>query len=169
MMKVDREKRFEKTIKDYDAMIHQIARRYFLNGYELEDKIQELYTKIWLEIDKYDQKKAKMSTWLYHILDNHMQNLVKSHNKHINTIFNLDVNLHESDKDVEITFENLIAMLKVDESVKQLLRMRYLDELTLREIGAKLGITHTAVSNRLKKYENELKDLTIERKYDILK
>lgn len=168
-MNLDKEQRFYKAIKENEALLYKTARRYFINGYDMEDKIQELYTKIWLEIDKYDESKAKMTTWLYHILDNHMQNLVKSMNNDNNLNFGLDTSLYQSEKDVKITFENLISLLRLDDEAKKLLRLRYLEELTLREIGEKLGITHTAVANRLKKYEKDLKDLTIERKYDIIK
>ena len=108
--------------KDYFSIImekyHNELFKYVYNilgNYQTtEDLLQEIFLKVYKNINKYDSKKASFRTWLYRISTNHTMNYLNSKEyKNRNGLSIYEEETIESDGDIE---ENIIK----DEQINQI-------------------------------------------------
>lgn len=63
------EKSFEILVKRYLKPIYVFISRYLRNRFDIEDIVQEIFLKVWRNINKFDQEK-KFKTWIFTIAKN---------------------------------------------------------------------------------------------------
>lgn len=156
----EKEKQFNDIVEQYYTMFIKLSNKYYIEGYTLDDKMQEIYTKVWSVLDTYDANKAKLSTWLYTIIDNHFQILVRNRNKEKDIIMNGLITHYIPDyESAEILFLNLMSKLNIDEETENILRMYYLQGIPARLIGENIGRSHTYVLGKVNDYRPDLQAL----------
>lgn len=148
---------FEELWCKYYRNIHWYFRREF-DEHTAEDLCQQTYLNAWRYISVHAHNNIKQNkAWLFSVA----RNVKNDHLRYIN-IHSMDFkyeNLYETDITVENNIDESIAIqkafAKLSEEEKQLLAMA--EHLTSREIGSVLGISASAVRNRIQKAKQNLK------------
>ncbi len=125
------------------------------------DAMQEIFMKIFLNLSKF-QEKSKFSTWVYSITYNYCIDFLRKKQKH-QKLFSDEV---ENPPDVidEVPDEFLLQLevkrlKEVLENIpvgdKQVLLMKYREELSIREIAEILDKTESAVKMKIKRAKDK--------------
>jgi len=124
-----------------------------------EDLMMETFQKVFENIEKYDESKSAFSTWLYKIAQN---TLIDHSRKETCEVLSLDVlsgKTSEENEGMDFQIESDFlnpeqSLLKQErkellheaidsldnEVMKELIKLKYIDELSLKEIAKKTGI-----------------------------
>ena len=148
---------FDELWEKYNKKIYSYFRRQFDKD-TAEDLCQQTYLNAWRYIAAYTNSNIKQNkTWLFAVA----RNVKNDHLRYIqlhSMNFKYE-NLYETDITVENNIDESIAIqkafAKLSEEEKQLLAMA--EHLTSREIGSVLGISASAVRNRIQKAKQNLK------------
>ena len=149
---------FEELWQRYNRIIYWYFRRNF-DEHIAEDLCQQTYMNAWQYISVYTSAAIRQNkSWLFTIA----RNVKNDHLRYIrlhSINFNYD-NLYETDIPVEHNFEESIniqkAFERLSEEERQLLSMT--QYLTSKEIGSVLGISGSAVRNRIQKAKQHLSE-----------
>lgn len=133
------EKAFIEIIDDIKDKLYTIAYSYVKNEQDALDIVQETVYKAYISIDTL--KKAKyFNTWITRILINISINTI-NRNKKI-TYLEQDDYIEEIEKIIDIEQKLYITNIlnELDEKHKNVIELKYFDDLTLNEISNKLDI-----------------------------
>lgn len=129
------EKRFNLVMENYGGLITSIAKKYAKKGQDINDLKQEAYLKIWECLSDYDESVSSMSTYIYIIVNRHLQQKVNPYmeKKYVtekieyvdffekdysdNTISLYQI-IKESNEKVQIVF-NLLSELKTEKNIRK--------------------------------------------------
>lgn len=155
------EKRYEKKLASY---IYRLVG----NREEAEDVLQNVFIKVYNNIEKYDMKR-KFSSWIYRIAHNEAVNFLKKKTRKklvswedvVSTEDQLKANDDlPSPNDLwikkEINKEVRDALKKLPPKYRQILVMRYDEEKSYLEIGKVLGKPVNTVGTLISRAKNKL-------------
>lgn len=138
----------------YDQYMSKIYRYVLMkvsNVSEAEDLTHEVFVSAFENLRGYRPKGYPFSTWLYHIARNKVIDYYRTHKIHVN-FENIDENVFkvvgavEQGVDLNINFGRVkSAMLKLSEDHQDILIMRFIDDLSPKEIAQALDKTEGAV------------------------
>lgn len=135
---------------------------------EAEEFAEDILSKAYERLPSF-QKKSSFSTWLYSITYNHCIDYLRK-KKHLHYP-NWDQeqefpDIAEEETELEeLTYEKLELILdQIHPEEKAILWMKYMDELSLKQISETLRITETATKMRLKRARTRVLSL-YEKKY----
>jgi RNA polymerase sigma-70 factor (ECF subfamily) len=154
-------KAFEQLITAYKDMVYTLCYRMTGNATDAEDLLQEILTKLFLNIGKFDGRSA-FSSWLYRVAHNHCLNfLLRRRTEYTNT----DA-LPDSDAIVDTSThttwqdERTQAVLEsIAPDSRSLLIMKYVMDLDVIEISDILQIGLSATKMRLARAREEFKQM----------
>lgn len=134
-----------------------------------EDATQDIFMKILLNLSKFSGK-SKFSTWLYSITYNFCIDTIRRRKKDKSVLVDdMSMEHDTADDDIEDRFlmETNVKRLKVIlEEVpagdKTILLMKYQDEMSIKEIGAILEKSESAVKMKIKRAKQKFKKLHLE-------
>ena len=117
---------------------------------DAEDLCQDVFEKVHLKLDSFDPQKASISTWIYSIT----RNSVIDFYRRSRPVAEMDESLAE-DSLVEDgllndeTLEELAeALAKLPLQLREIVVLRYYDEMPLTEVAKKLGLSYGAIKLR---------------------
>lgn len=150
---------FEELWCKYYRKIYWYFRREF-DEHTSEDLCQQTYLNAWRYISAYSESNIKQTkAWLFAIA----RNVKNDHLRYVK-IHSMDFNyncLYETDITIESKMEDSINVQKafelLNEEERQLISMA--QYLTSKEIGSVLGISASAVRNRIQKAKQHLKNV----------
>ncbi len=130
-----------------------------------EDILQEVFVKIWNNIQSYDSSKGRLFTWMINIARNHTIDTTRSKGyKKQSLIQNSEYSVYESGAQSEIreSFDAIgirkqVNLLKEDH--QQLIDMAYFNGFTQKEISDQLSIPIGTVKSRMRAAVIELKKI----------
>lgn len=152
----------------YSDKIYQKCVSFVKDSAKAEDLTHDIFLKLIFKLGTFKQD-AKFSTWLYSITYNHCMDQLRSYKKRgeVHTDEPLEV---PDDVDLDSIFDgedvqivNLraaIGHLTVDE--KGILFMKYMDELSIKEIAIIFNVTESAVKMRLLRSREKLRKKYLE-------
>lgn len=122
-----------------------------------QDATQDIMMKILLNLSKFGGK-SKFSTWVYSITYNFCIDFVRKRKKDKSQYFE-DVSEFEDvvdeidDKEIlEVRLERLkLIMEKIPADDKSILMMKYLDGMSIKEIGETINKTESAIKMKIKR------------------
>lgn len=123
-----------------------------------QDAAQEVFVKVLLNLSKFSYK-SKFSTWLYSITYNFCIDQIRKDKKNIGVLVD-DINqvgeeLEDEIDDRDIMSTNVIRLKKVLDIIptgdKAILLMKYLDEMSIKEICDILNKSESAVKMKIKR------------------
>ena len=165
---------FEELINKYEKMIYNLAYRIFNNYSDAEDITQEVFLKVYRNIQKCRGKES-IKTWVYTIAYNTCIDEVRKRKGKIN--ISLDMTLDSGDGDYkfefaskELTPENKLinkeeikeienAINKLKEEHKTLIFLRDIKGLTYNEISEIMDINIGTVKSKLNRARTNLKNI----------
>ena len=154
-----REKRFNQWVQDHGDAILRTCFVYLSNASDAEDAMQDTFLKAWKAMDQFEQRHgANEKTWLMRIAMN------VCHDYHRSKWFRkVDLKkaleelppryLRVEPEDITLTMD----VMRLPETLKQVILLYYFQEFTLREVAEVLGISVSTAHYRLRKAEKLLK------------
>lgn len=157
---------FGELVKRYEAKMMRYARKFLSISEDIEDVVQEVFIKAYVNIKSFDSKK-KFSSWFYRIAHNEFVNALKKHKrKRVFSFFELDILLPYSfvedvkDADRQETQKMVDKCLdKLEPKYREPIILYYLEDLNYREIADILRIPISTVGIRLKRARQKLKKI----------
>lgn len=160
---------FNLLVRKYQQKLYWLIRRMVIDHDETDDLVQEVFIKVWNNLDKY-RKDAKLYTWLYRIATNealtHLQKKKKRFFLPIHDVnaelenkisANLDVSMDE-DK-VEARLQK--ALLRLPEKQRAVFQLRFYEDMPYEEMaevtGTSVGALKASYHHAAKKVEEFLK------------
>lgn len=155
--------------------VYAIVKRYVSNDRDHQDVIQEIFARVFLSIDSFDEKKGDFKFWIRRVTINQcIKHYHSQQNFTINDPIETATNLHAdaNEKEGMMTEEEMVQFLTgMPDGYKQVFMLVVIDEYSHREVGEMLNIsaeTSRSQLHRAKKWilENrsmiDLKSLTYE-------
>ena len=149
----------------YSSLLFGIIARIVKSDETAEDLLQEVFVKVWKNIDSYDPAKAKLVTWMGNIARNlaidkirskDYKNSQQNHDieDYVNTI---EENPSSSFNPDHIGVKEMIEKLAPEHRI--LIDMVYFQGFTQAETAEKLGVPLGTVKTRIRTAINNLRDI----------
>lgn len=165
---LQKQENFKYIIERYqDKFFKYIGRRATVSKEDIEDLLQEVFIKIYLNLNAFDQS-LKFSSWGYRIAHNEIISWFRK--KQIRPQINFEdyeeenfINFFKEDTDIEKEFEQQEigkhireAIQNLDEKYKEAITLRLLEEKDYEEIGDILQIPIGTVSTLISRGKKEM-------------
>ena len=155
---------FEQLYERYCHKVHQKCLSFTKDDVQAEDLTQDIFLKLITKLNGYKHQ-ARFSTWLYSITHNYCADQIKTprRRQEIAIDSNWDSLLIQTDDSAEReeADDRLIQLamsgLTVDEQT--LLRQKYQDEVSVKDLAKYYSLTESAVKMRLKRSRDRLREL----------
>ena len=151
MENANNEKLFQQIYEDYYSRVLSYINARVKDPYKAEDLASDVFFKCYKNIDRYDEEKAAVSTWVFTIASNTLKNYYrdKRPTASIDNMEGFDVP-YEEDFDHAMRLEEIRkylddALSKLDETKRQILLMRYYDDMKTGDIAEELGLSPSNV------------------------
>lgn len=146
---------FFKLIQYVEESLYKVARAKLYNICDVEDAIQDTIINAYIKIDVLKDVKY-FKTWIIRILINQCNKIYNINKRNHKLFEKCTTNIYE-DKgyDLEIGFDNIISTLKENE--KNIFKLYYENELSIKEISRKLNIKEGTIRSHLSRGRNKLK------------
>lgn len=162
-LKTQRSDLFDILYKRYHGKVFGKCISLLKSESEAEDAMQEIFVKILLNLSKFSGK-SKFSTWLYSITYNFCIDTIRRKKKSISVLVDDIAEKHDKEADINDSFlleMNIARLKKILEEIpvkdKAILLMKYQDELSIKEIGAMLDKSESAIKMKIKRAKQKFK------------
>ncbi len=154
-------------VERYESKMTRYARKFFSNGDDVKDIVQEIFIKAYTNIQSFDASR-RFSPWLYRIAHNELVNLVRKKSKQPFFSFDMDALFphlaakETADADInarEIKEAISRTLNKLDLKYREPLALYYVEELSYQEIADVLEIPVATVGVRISRGKSKLKKL----------
>ena len=137
--------------EEYKDKVFSYIRNKTNNYQDAEDLCEDVFVKVGTKLDTYDSSKSALSTWIYNITKNTVVDYYRTHKD------NLD------EKEEEVCEDDLMylaqALKQIDDTLKDIIIMRYYEDMSLKDIAEKLNMSYGIVKLRHKEALFQLKNL----------
>lgn len=172
---------FRYIIQRYEAKLTRYIRRMSnFSPEEIEDVLQDIFIKVYQNLNAYDQDQ-KFSSWIYRIAHNHIISTFRKKKARPEPAFsNDDEDIFESiasDEDIRKNIDMNIAKNKIgdvlasmDEKYREALVLKYLEEYDYKEISfilkKPMGTIATLINRAKKQFIKKAQELNITLEYE---
>lgn len=140
-----RNEAFNLLLKKYQQKIYWHIRRLVLNHDDCDDLLQEVFVKVWKNLDKF-RSDAQLYTWIYRIATNESITFLNKQKQRNNTPLD-EVSSELADNLVSSSYFNgdklelklQKAILTLPEKQRIIFNMKYFDDMKYEEISEILG------------------------------
>ncbi|GAB4378728.1 MAG: RNA polymerase sigma factor [Salibacteraceae bacterium] len=147
----------------YDRYVSKVYNKCLMftkNKNEAEDLTHDVFLKLYVNLSKF-QGKSRFSTWLYSICYNFCVNYANRKHNRTTKVEDLVAAEHEPEHDdhevLSLSFEKLdMAMEQINAEHKAILLMKFLDNMSIKEIAAATDLGESAVKMRIKRAKASL-------------
>lgn len=152
-----------RLIDEYGSSVLNTAYLYLNDKQLAEDVFQEVFIKAYLKMNTFEFR-SSIKTWLIRITINQCKDTIKSaYRKRVNIgLDDIDSACESAEQAAEehIESERLYnAVMSLKPKYREIIMLRYYNELTLEEIASALNISNGAVRTRLSRTTSLLKKL----------
>ncbi|MGC8765335.1 MAG: RNA polymerase sigma factor [Brevinematia bacterium] len=154
-------KAFEKLISIYSRHCFSFGYYHLKNRSDAEDFVQEVFYKLFLYIKSYNENK-KFFSWFYEIEKNVLKDFFKKRNKRkeeIDEKFFENVVFYDNHIGIEDKISLFKAIESLNEDEKDLIFMKYNEDLSIKEIAEILKLSEENVKVRLFRAKQKLLSL----------
>ncbi|GAB1855991.1 RNA polymerase sigma factor [Flavobacteriaceae bacterium MHTCC 0001] len=150
---------FEILYDRFSKSVYNKCYSFVKNQSEAEDLTHDIFLKVFMKLEKFNGK-SKFSTWLYSLTYNHCVNYVNRHpsrkyeTRHLDFIESclLEETEETEDNKEVISVETMAYLLNnLASSDKDILLLKYQNNLSIKDIQEKLGLSSSAVKMRIKR------------------
>ena len=134
----------------YRDKVFGFVRSKIYNQTEVEDIVQTVFLKVYSNLDKYDETKASLSTWIYTITRNTIYDYLKEKRDHpVLELFENTVDSEEESDDSILNNETLeelaCALEKLPQNQRDIIILIYYKNLDRRKVAEMFGMTYGQV------------------------
>lgn len=160
---------FEELYERYADKVYRKCLTLVKDSARAEDFTHDIFLKLIFKLGSFKEE-ARFSTWLYSITYNYCMDQLRVNKKRGKT--NLEEELEVADEDVDVSvlieerdtdarrLHRAIDHLSTEE--RSILMMKYLDDLSIRDIASVFRITESAVKMRLLRSRENLRKKYLE-------
>lgn len=146
---------FNELVKRYQNFVYKTAYGYLTDREMAEDVTQDVFIKAYRGLP-YFQNDSQFTTWLFKICKNHCLNIIR-HRKLETDSREDNSRGHQPDLSMKIELKELISRL--NDGHKEVIILRYYNDLKYDEIARYLGLPMSSVKMRLYRAKQELKKM----------
>ena len=157
-------KAFEQLVGNYKDMVYTLCYRMTGNPTDAEDLLQEILTKLFLGLDKFEGRSA-FSSWLYRVSYNHCLNFLAGRKQEYVRTRELPEGDTLLDATTEPSTQDQRTQAVLDSMApeeRSLLIMRFVMDLDVKEISEILQVGQSATKMRLSRVRQKFKELFLE-------
>lgn len=124
-----------------------------LNKADAEDIVSVIFLKIAGKLHTFDESKASLKTWIFAITNNALIDYYRTRKEPVS--LDDDENTYEPSVDFEEQYRQIrgedgkalyAALSELDRRSREILSLKYFEDLTVRQIAARMGINESTVS-----------------------
>ncbi|MFT6866183.1 MAG: RNA polymerase sigma factor (sigma-70 family) [Cyclobacteriaceae bacterium] len=146
---------FEVLYDRYRQRVYEKCMGFVKDRRTAEELLEDIFSKVFEKIPSFQQK-SSFSTWLYTIVYNHCIDYLrlkkKLHYPNWDSMQDMAEIVDNVELENDISIENMLNIMElVHPEEKALLNMKYMDNLSLKQIGQALRISESATKMRLKR------------------
>lgn len=141
---------FDRVFRTYHGPLTFYAFKYLHDEKLAEDIVQDCFAELWERRKKLSQVQS-INSYLYRCVYNHCAKMVEKLKRKARLPITQDVTYNPVVVESEILLRILQVMEHLPPRLKQVLRMYYLQEKSLKEIGTEIGIDPESV--RIYRYQ----------------
>jgi RNA polymerase sigma-70 factor (ECF subfamily) len=166
--KPERQAVFEALLREHRGIVSKVARIYANDRQDVEDLGQEIAVQLWRSFGRYDERRAKFTTWMYRVALNVAISWARSARRHgaghleplddahLSAVAGPDDPQREAvDRDERIAL--LASFIALLDPLSRALVLLYLEERSHAEIAEVLGISETNVATKLNRIKHKLR------------
>jgi len=138
---------FERFVREHERMVRALAVAYCRDESAADDVVQETFVRAWRSLDGL-RDPSKVKTWLYAMARHAATDHIRGRERRKTEELKVDVEAprRQASEPVEQVMR-LVDRLREDH--RQILLLRYVEKLSYAEIAEALGMTATAVGEKL--------------------
>jgi RNA polymerase sigma factor (sigma-70 family) len=157
------QQRFEALLHEHRGIVFKVAGLYSRNTADREDLVQEICVQLWRSFGRYDERRAKFSTWMYRIALNVAISQVRRQRwpqaarfeplqaHHLETVGG------EAMPEQDGRLTALYAFIGQLDPLNRALILLYLEDRGYAEIAEILGISETNVATKISRVKQKLR------------
>ncbi len=118
------------------------------NYHDSEDLCEDVFTKVFRNMEKFDESKSALSTWIFNITKNTLIDFYRTRHDSYELLDNYE---YEEEKNgvSEADLADLAAALnKLSSEEKDIIVLKYYEGYSLKEIGEKMSLSYGVVKLR---------------------
>ena len=120
-----------------------------LNNYhDSEDLCEDVFTKVFKNIERFDEEKSALSTWIYNITRNTLIDFYRSRHESYELLDNYEYEEGRSDVSETELADLSRALNSLSSEEKDIIVLRYYEGYSLKEIGEKMKLSYGVVKLR---------------------
>ncbi len=134
----------EQIYADYREKVTRYVRGKVANSSDAEDIVSDVFLKAYGKLDTFDETKASLATWIYHITQNTVTDYYRK--RRVFSDIPDSASADESLEDSVINEEMLECLAdgleRLDERSRNLVILHYYSGMKLKDIADKMGISY---------------------------
>jgi RNA polymerase sigma-70 factor (ECF subfamily) len=142
--------------RQYSAVLYGVIKRIVNDDQTAQDVLQEVFVKIWNNIQQYNAEKGRIYTWMINIARNSAIDKLRSKGEIMKgkirgdeeTVNNIGWGMQTEQNTDAIGLRNMVAALKPE--YKTIVELAYFKGFTMEEIGKALNIPVGTVKTRMR-------------------
>ena len=156
----NKQKIFDTLFTDYKDWVFRLCYSYTRSETQAEDLMQECFSKVWLNLDSFQQK-SDIGTWIYRIAANTclMQIRKEKNNPVAYYEYLHEKPTEEINQEKEQQSQNLYNAIAQLAEIDRLIISMILEDMPQKQIGDVLGITENNVNVKVYRIKKQLKEL----------
>lgn len=147
---------FTYLYNNYSAVLYGVVRKVVYDEQTAQDVLQEVFVKIWNNIDRFDAAKGRIYTWMLNIARNAAIDKLRSKGEIMkgkiqtgeDVVYNVQEQLNTEQQTDTIGLRKLVAELKPE--YQAIVNLAYFKGFTLDEISKTLEIPLGTVKTRMR-------------------
>ncbi|WP_295580126.1 RNA polymerase sigma factor [uncultured Oscillibacter sp.] len=145
---------FNQAAAVYQDMVYRIALHYFANRPDAEDAVQEVFLRLYTRQDPFAGEEH-LRRWLMRVTVNVCKDALKSawRRRRVSLEEVPETPVFQEDSQAEL----YRAVMELPEKYRTVLNLFYYEELSVREIAQVLEVKETAVTTRLSRARDRLR------------
>ncbi|USG64778.1 sigma-70 family RNA polymerase sigma factor [Brevibacillus ruminantium] len=153
---------YARLVDKYKGKIFALLYRMTGQAQDAQDLAQEVFTKAYFQLEKF-QPDGNFSAWLYRIAANHCLDELRRRKRTVKTT-DEEVELIDTETPEEAFLQKetqqviLRQIRELDEEYRSVFILRYIDQLSYREISETMAIPLTTVQMRLHRARKKLRE-----------
>lgn len=148
---------FDYLYKQYSAALYGVVRKVIADEQTAQDVLQDVFVKIWKNIDKFDPSKGRLYTWMLNLARNTAIDKLRSKGEIMKgKIQNSEDSVYNSENDNKteqqtdtIGLRNVVGSLKPE--YQSIVELAYFKGFTLDEISKTIDVPLGTVKTRMRK------------------
>ena len=153
-----KEKQFAQTINDNKSTIYTVCYMFSKDADEVNDLFQEAVINMWRGFEGFENR-SDVKTWIYRVTLNTCISMDRKKRRTAAEPLSMNINLFEDrDEDtrqVDMLHKRISRLKPFDRAIVLL----WLENMPYEEIGQVVGISTSAVSTRLYRIKEQLKNM----------